>query len=853
DVASGAPVFESVQASGPYRWWGVRIVNGFAVFAFATATLITLETWSASNPGLGVQTTITAAKTVGTSSRPFDIMNKDATTISVAYSDGTNVQAFDYVPNAGAATFWTPKDSAAANIPAGNAMAWFQDFGASGKIALLTIENAHGLRAMWDIPTAGATRQAVSTYSLDPGAPSGTLAGFTTGNSATGQFVVLYDDGGTSTSTLIQAATREAGVITTGVFYRSVCLDSKPFVGTDGKYYVGAHYFSATQPTRFILRVPETITNFSTLTSVVAKTQVNDGFVNGFPTGPLCPVSALSGGEFVYSNAVQLRLPGNPTAYIPQGVGVDIIHIKFKSLPDATTSPPREGIDSLFTPGGIVGQFDGRTYCDAGFNYYPEQPAITPGGGGSLTTSSTYFYALVYRWVDANGRIWRSAPSIVKSVAMGANTSNTLSCPTYRLADRDDIAIEVYRGGANNSTTLQLVGAAVNDPTVNTVTFVDTASDTVQAGGEQLYTNGAAGSAPLAADGIPGSPFVTIAGQRAWIVSNDNPYEVWPSNQFIPGQGWRFSEQNKLIFNDSFGPVTGIAAQPSGVVVVFKATAYYLVSGDGPNQAGNGGSFTVSQPVVGVGTTNPRSVLETPSGIEFRMDAPVRAWYRVNTAQQAEYIGSPIERYTLLAQPNTPLPIVGAVLIPSTGETRYYTSTAHGDTPDVLIHDPISDTWSVDIKHDDLGSQTAACAYGSGGAAAINGAIWVDDLNNPGQDGATPFAVLVTTPWIKGADLDGYAMFSEARGVGETANGLPAPVTAIGLDADLDPTDVVIAESATPGPLWDWAFKYPSKLSSFRFAVTFNATATVVKMSAIIAEYGVKSGLAPASYTKRTQ
>jgi hypothetical protein len=618
---------------------------------------------------------------------------------------------------------------------------------------------------------------------------------------------------------------------------------------------------SATQPTRFVVRVPETRTNFSNLTAIVAKTQINSGFVYGTfsaaPAGPLGSVTAAASGEFVFANTVQLRLPGNPTSYVPQGVGIDVVHVKFKALPDTTMGAPREAIDSLFTPGGTVGQFDGRTYCEAGFAHYPEQPGITPGAGGGLTAAATYYYALAYRWIDVNGRSWRSKPSVIESVAMGANTKNTLACPTYRLADRDDIAIEVYRGGANNATTLQLVGTSVNDPTVDTVSFVDTFADTVVAGGEALYTNGGPGNTPLGNDGIPGFSSIAVTADRAWGVSNDNPYEVWPSNKFIPGQGWRFSEQNKLILNDNQGPVTAIAKQPSGVVVIFKANCYYLVSGDGPNQAGNGGSFSVSQPIIGAGTTNPRSVLETPSGIEFRANvsaAGQRAWYRVNTANATEYIGSPIERYTTDQSFGTTPPIVGAVLIPTTGETRYYTSEADTNRVFDLVHDSISDTWMVDVSPDDFGTQTAACAYGSGAAIARNSTIYVDDPANPGKDGPTQFTVYNVTPWIKGSDLDGYAMFREARGVGDNANGL---VTSLLFQADFDGSTNLASESATTGPLWDWAIKYVAKLSSFRFVVSYPApalpAATAPRLSAIVAEYGVKQGFVPAPYTKRMQ
>jgi hypothetical protein len=842
DAATGEAVGE-ILLGGTFVSWGVRVVNGFAVFAYATATTIFIDTWPTASVGSGATNRVTISKTVANVSRQFDMLVKDATTISAAYSDGTNVQCFDYAPTAGAATFWTPKDSAAANIPTSYAVAWMQDFGGSGKIALIARAPAAGLRVFWDIPTAGATRQAVSTYVMDAAATSGALAGFTMTSAATGQFTVLYDDG-TGSFALLRAATREAGVIATAIYYRSVQLGSKPFVGTDGKYYVGTEFYSRSQPTRFVARIPETITGFASLTAVVAKTQVNNGYTFAFPTGPLCPVSTVASGSYAYANTVQLRLKGNPTTYQPQGVGIDIVHVTFLAIPDTTTGAPREAIDSLFTPGGIVGQFDGRSYVDAGFNYYPEQPILTPGGGGALTSGATYYYVLVYSWVDVNGRTWYSAPSLVTSVAMGANNSNSVACPTYRLASRDDVLIEVYRGAANDNVTLAMVGSVVNDPTVDTVAFSDTFADSAVAAGQALYTNGAVGNHPLAADGIPGSSVVAIAAGRAWIISNDNPYEVWMSNLFIPGQGWRFSEQNKIILNDNLGPVTGVAQQPSGVVVIFKSAAYYLVSGNGPNQAGNGGSFSVSTPIVGAGTDNPRSILETPSGIEFRSGLGTRAWYRVNTANQTEYLGSPIERYT------AGLPITGAVLISATGETRYYTSQSDSGRFTTLVHDPISDTWMVDVSPNDFGTQSAACAYGSGAAVAKSSTVYVE-AGSTGADGASPFTVLTTTPWIKGSDLDGYVTFIRARAVGETAGG--APTVTVALQADFDTTTNLALQTAAPGAQWDWEIKYPAKLSAFRFVVSYVANAVPVKMSAIVVEYGVKQGMSPATWTKRTQ
>lgn len=852
DAATGLPVNEQAYA-GAYISWGVRVVNGSAVFVYATAALINIDTWTVTNPAIGATNRVSVAKTVVNGARQFDMLVKDATTISVAYSDGTNVQCFDYVPTGAAATFWTPKDSAAANIPTDKTIAWMQDtgFGGAGKIALIVLHGASfTLKAHWDISTAGATRQAVSSYLLDAAAVGGDAVGFTMTSAATGQFTVLYGGAPTdATTAILRAATREAGVIGTAIYYRSLILGSKPFVGPDGKYYVATEYASTTQPTGFIVRVPETRTGFAALTGVVAKTQVNNGalgLVN--VAGPFSPVSNPATNEYVYANTVQLRLPGNPTAYIPQGIGVDLVHVKFKAAGDTTLGPPKEAIDSLFTPGGAVGQFDGRSYVDAGFPYYPEQPNITSAGGGAKTAGATYSYVLVYGWYDFNGRFWPSAPSRVTSVAMGANTKNTLDCPTQRIDGRDDISIQVYAGAANDNVTFALVGAVPNDPTVDTVPFVDGFADTAYASGTALYTNGAVGNRPLAADGIPGSSALLTAGGREWFVSNDNPTDVWVSNKFIAGQGWRFSEQNKLMLADNLGPVIGLGVLPNGVVVVVKANAYYFVSGDGPNQAGNGGSFTVSTPAVGVGTTNPRSIVGTPSGVEFRSDGTTRAWYRVNTALQAEYIGSPIERYTTIG--GVPSPIIGAVLVTATGETRYYTSDNDGGEVKALVHDAISDTWMVDTSADDFGNNQAVCAYGIGAAVAGDGQVVVDDPGT-GKDRGVGYFVSTTIPWIKGADLDGYAMFILARGVGELPGG--SPVLTIVLQADFDTSTNVTSQTVTPGVLWDWEIKYPAKLSSFRLELSYQATAVPVKMSAIVVEYGVKTGLAPLPYTKRSQ
>src|SRR5256885_15532762 len=142
--------------------------------------------------------------------------------------------------------------------------------------------------------------------------------------------------------------------------------------------------------------------------------------------------------------------------------------------------------------------YDGISPVEHGFHLFPEPVTVATSTTGGLIPAGTFQYVVVYSWTDNQGQIHRSAPSIpVSQVTTGATSSNTLTIPTLRLTakqgTRAPVVLEVYRTQSNTGTfylVSSITAPTLNDPTVDTVSFVDTLADTAIQGNALLYTTG---------------------------------------------------------------------------------------------------------------------------------------------------------------------------------------------------------------------------------------------------------------------------------------------------------------------------------------------------------------------------
>lgn len=836
--------------------WAIKFCNGFAVAAVKVGGAITLYTMTPATLAFST----TAAGVAASGAAHLAILLKDAATISVAYVDNVNnAAAFDFVPSTLVVTAWGPRNAAAAAIPAADGVAWMDDLSASGKIALITRTPGGGgaLRVQWDIPTAGATRQAVSTYDIDTtlGSVSANVTGHTIGNSATGEFHVLVSP--IVGSIVTKLGVRTGGVVTPAfVLYRSVAVLTETFQYS-GEFYALFSYAAEGEGNSYAMRIPRV-----TAQPALALPQATFGVGstgNTTPTGTqnfgVRAVISPSAGVFVtaiqFLNRIGRQADGN---YGVNSLGVELAQLSFVNPSDPTqTGTPIEAFGSLFVPGGTIMQFDGVTYAEMGFAYPPPEfvTSFTPAiGAGGMTSSATYWYCFVFARFDAQGKLERSAPSVPHSVVMGvADNQVTVPVPTLRVTGWSNGFTEIYRGAANDNVEFQKVGQIANVLTADTVNYLDTASDTALAIGEPLYTNGDTPQASaLPNTTIPGSPFLFMFQNRFCFVSGDDRTELWFSNKSTPTNGVRFNTQNVQRYTDERGPLYGAAALDDKVIA-FKEAAVYSFNGDGPDDAGNGAFSQPQITTLGVGCNEPRSIVADKDGVFFNSTSPQPGIQKIDRGlslakdANGRSFGSAVMRYATET-------IVSAILIPEQSHVRFYCASGR-----VLVYDLNAQLWATFLLNTSGASVVSAAAIGGVAMLATDDvALFLEDTSGSFyNDNGQSFVVTLTGPWIQGTGPKAFERVSELIGTGTT---IAAHSLVASMYINLDDGTIVNTKTfaMTPGstPRWNWEWiPRVQRMSAAKVSLSETSSGAGFQAEGITALIGSKPGLARQPTTTR--
>lgn len=833
DEATGHRAWETtfVPAGGAtsFSSWRVVYCAGRAVFVYMD--LLGAMNFAVVNPtGFAVTTAATAAGVaIGGPYNLywFDVTTRSDTTVVVGFPDaGLLAKAIDFVPSTLAITIWVPRTAAGVTIPV-SSLGWVKDDAGSGKLALETAQAAAGLRVQWDFPTVGATRNAAATHVIDAAftGASAFLTGVTTAATATGEYLLAYDQG-TVPDRVIRRATRIGGVITTGIVARGASLRSKLWsYGTD--YFLVGAFETDTQGTHYVIRVA-TPASAAALPTPVAKIEVRQG--TGGSLAHMSAVVSPRAGTFTIGMNYTPRFDVVPNA---NGYGVELATLNHSAYLQSVVGIPREAIGSLFVPGGTVGQFDGATFAEAGFAYSPEQPTLTPQATGGMTASGVYWYVDVYVYTDAQGRTWRSAGSVPKSVTLGGGDGSVLmASPTLRLTGRTAMQIEHYRGAAGDEVLFQKVGITPNDPTVDTVAFTDTVSDGTLAGLAFLYTNGGV----LDNDTPPGFIALAEAQSRTFGIATDDPQALWYTKEHALRTGAEWSEVLVFDVRDQHGPMR-VLAQLDDRIVIFKNDAIYVVNGSGPNVLGQGGSYQAQLVCAGIGCSNAQSVCETRDGVIFRSTGTRAGIFLLGRGLEVTYIGAAVQRYNNET-------ITGAVFLSTYLQARFY--TAEGRT---LVYDLVTSIWTT------FTGQPAQASVSWNGVPVYQSSSTLNTLRedqfyNTLTDDGNATTMLVGSPWIQANQIRGYQRFYRQELVGEVEQ---APVMiSLALYKDFTPTVLTSDVASGPVGVIDRELRYSAKLAALRAVITDSGSTTgVLRVSGLTLVLGVKAGLKPVAVGSR--
>jgi len=535
-------------------------------------------------------------------------------------------------------------------------------------------------------------------------------------------------------NTIDQFGTTGVAPASAPVFARGVGLASKPFT-YNGSVYVNVTFDSQQQRTYFTLDASG---------NVVAK--ANAGLGGGYIANsdfmlPEC--QNVSPGQYEYANLVKGTV-NTEAGQVLSLLGVNTTNLDFLHS-NNFLSVGMNG--NLYTVGGILQSYDGSTYVEHGFHLYPEGFTLTPSASGGLLGTGTYFYAVTYEWVDNNGGRQISTPSIATSTVFASGTTNSVSLtiPTLRLTRKSKVQIVIYRTTANGTLLYRVTSAALptySDPTVDTVTFVDTLADGSITSNGLMYTQPlTVGSNPILPNAAPPScSLIATYDDRVWIAGLDDAYTLWYTKQPVLGVPMEFSAVQNVKMDPDGGPITAIARMDDKLVV-FKKNAIFYLSGQGPT--GTGDLSQIGSPTQipsgQVGCASPNAIISTPVGLIFQS---LNGIYLLDRGLNVSYKGAPVEAYNGLT-------ITSCALVPN--QWIIFTTT----TGLALVYDYYYDQWSTFTNHAAVDSDIYLGSNDAYVFANASGQVFKQAIGTFSDAGAAiPFSL--TTSWFALGGLQGF-------------------------------------------------------------------------------------------------
>jgi hypothetical protein len=394
---------------------------------------------------------------------------------------------------------------------------------------------------------------------------------------------------------------------------------------------------------------------------------------------------------------------------------------------------------NLHIPGGFLKAYDGVNVFEHGFHLYPEISAATATGAIGLSNGA-YQYIAVYEWIDSKGQKHSSAPSIFKSLTIsGGPKSANVTVQTLKYTSKKEnvaaVSIAIYRTVANGTLFYRVtsdVTPLFNNPAADTITFLDTLSDSVLQTKALIYTTGGT----LDNLTVPSCNVAAVFKNRLFVGGLEQETSILFSKQHVISEGVAFSDLFSVAVGNQGGSVNAMAVLDEKLVI-FKRAGIFILVGDGPTDSGAQNDFLNPQQVASdVGCTEPESIVETPEGVMFKS---AKGIYLLNRSLEVSYIGAKVEDFN-------DYNITGAVVVPNQNQVRF--TTAQGTT---LVYDYFFKLWTV------FTNQASAACIG-----------WISDfvfLKADGQalieaadfsDNGVPIKTKVSTNWFQFGGVQGF-------------------------------------------------------------------------------------------------
>jgi hypothetical protein len=523
---------------------------------------------------------------------------------------------------------------------------------------------------------------------------------------------------------------------TPSVVKRSVGLASKSFMHNDEVYTILIHS-STLQSTYF------TVNSSGTIVSKISNNlggQLIDENV-------LSKVESISDDQFIFVSQLKGRATIDDDQFFSL-LGVSLTTLDFN--PSVIFQNEKLG-ENLHIAGGFLQQYDGNEIVEHGFHVFPED--LTTGSDattGGFMSDGEYQFIAVYAWTDNNGQLHRSAPSIGHTVTLAGGTNTQvvdINIPTLRLTQKTDVVIEIYRteiAGTIFYKETEISSPLLNDPTVDSVTFQSSISDTDLIQREVLYTTGGV----LDNIAAPSSTIIESFSDRIFLAGTEDQNKLIFSKIRFEGAPVEFSDILSIAVNSRGGKITALKTMDEKLII-FKESAVYYLSGDGPNNLGEQDTFIKPELVSSdIGCINVNSVVLTPIGLMFKSKKGI---YLLERNLNLTYIGAGVEKFNDLT-------VSSAKVLSEENQVRFTTTTG-----DALVYNYFVRKWASFPNHRALSAVNIGFTY----YYLRSDGILYKENETSYTDNGSPINMKVTTGWLSMAGVQGFQRIYKLLLLGE--------------------------------------------------------------------------------------
>ena len=559
-----------------------------------------------------------------------------------------------------------------------------------------------------------------------------------------GTFVFTQEGDGYTNQVAWYRITQGGTVSNRSIVARNVGLSSKPYAINDTQFVYAVEHESTFQSTSFLL-IYDIANNIETPAVCKMNVYRSKGLLD---VSVLPQLFRIDENSFGLTNSRVVRLESEQGEFdFEKGL---VLH-EFR-LDTASRYFNEQIGKNTIIGGGIVKAYDGISATELGFNLFPYSVRATAENAGGSLAAGTYGISAVYRWIDNQGLVHRSAPSIPISVTVsGGSSVVNVEVPYLRITDkselfaRSNIVIEIYMTRLDG-TIYYLRTTAVNDVTDGDSYTASFSISTQPAGSEELlYTTGGI----LENIAPPPSLLVGATKNRLFLVNSENRKEFWYSKAIQPQLGLAFSDVLRDRIEEGVNEITALQAMDDKMCFA-EPSRWFFISGDGPNDLGVNNTFTSPQLITNqVGCNNPDSLVFYAQGIAFQ--SPSKGWWLLSRGLGIEYIGADVEEYKELT-------VRSANIIEDVNEIRWVTVEGRQ-----IVYDYYRGQWATDTglpANDAIFNNSRYYLLRNS-----NGIVWLE--NNGYLDNGSRITMSVTTAWLKVSAIQGYQRVKEAWILGD--------------------------------------------------------------------------------------